>query len=116
MARRSHAETIEVWRRILDSTDEDPKEYPELKPARTKLARVYKRVAELRIKQARLTAAAQAATREMQALLEEGSRTANVLRVGLRLHHGNRSPKLIQHGVTPFRGGRPRKKKTDPQV
>ena len=115
MPRRSHAETIEIWRRILDSTDEDPKEYPELKPARTKLAKAYKRVAELRVKQARLTAAKQAATREMQILLEEGSKSANVLSVGLRLHYGNRSPKLIEHGVPPFRGGRPRKKKTDPK-
>ena len=114
MPRRNHADTIEVWRRILDSTDEDPKEYPELKPARTKLAKVYKRVVELRAEQARLTAAKQAATREMQTLLEEGSRTVNVLRVGLRLRHGNRSPKLIEHGIQPFRGGRPRKKKTDP--
>lgn len=113
MPRRSHAETIEVWKRILDSTDEDPKEYPELKPARTRLARTYKRIVELRSEQARLTAAKQAATREIQALLEEGSKTANVLRIGLRLHHGNRSPKLIEHGVEPFRGGRPRKKKTD---
>ena len=113
MPRRNHADTIEFWRRLLASTDEDPKEHPELKPARTKLAKVYKRVVELRTEQARLTAAKQAATREMQTLLEEGSKTANVVRVGMRLRHGNRSPKLIEHGIQPFRGGRPRKKKTD---
>lgn len=111
MARRNHADTIEVWRRILDSTDEEAKEYPELKSARSKLAKIHKRVVELSVEQARLAAAKQAATREMQDLLEKGSKTANFLRLGLRLHHGNKSPKLIEHGVEPVRSGRPRKKK-----
>ena len=113
MPRRSHADTIEVWRRILDSTDEEAKEYPELKPARTKLAKTHKRVVELSVEQSRLAAAKQAATREMQELLEEGRRTANVLRVGLRMRHGNKSPKLIEHGIEPVRSGRPRKKKAN---
>lgn len=112
MARRNHADTVESWRRILDSTDEEAKEYPELKPARAKLARTYKRVVELSVEQARLAAAKQAVTREMQTLLEEGSKTANVLSVGLRLRHGNKSPRLIENGIEPIRSGRPRKKKT----
>lgn len=113
MARQNHADTMEVWRRLLDSTDEEAAEYPELKTARTKLARMHKRVLELHAEQARLTAAKQAATREMQTLLEEGRKTANVLRVGLKLYHGNRSERLVEHGIKPFRGGRRRKQKPE---
>lgn len=113
MARQNHADTMEGWRRILDSTDEEAAEFPALKSARTKLARAYGRILELQAEQSRMAAAKQAATREMQTLLVEGRKTANVLRVGLKLHHGNRSERLVEHGIKPFRGGRPRKKKPE---
>ena len=38
MARQNHADTMEVWKRLLDSTDEEAAEYPELKPARVSSA------------------------------------------------------------------------------
>lgn len=111
MPRQNYSATVESWRRIFDSLDETTAELPHIEMPRAKLAAIYERVVELHRQQAALTAAKQAATKEIEELLEEGRMTATSLRFNLKEHYGNRSPKLIEHGVQPFRGGRPRKKR-----
>jgi hypothetical protein len=111
VSRENQADTIESWRRLL-AMDEEAKKYPpHLKKRRAKLAAMYKRLVNLRAEQAALAAAKQKVSQEIQTTLEEGRVTATFLRAGLRDHFGNRSERLIEFGVRPFRGGRPRKKK-----
>jgi hypothetical protein len=55
-------------------------------------------------RQAALTASKQEATKELQALLSEAMRLANVLRLAVKQHYGIRAEKLAEFGMQPFRG------------
>jgi len=114
MARQNQADTLLLFKRLLDSLDEDAPEFPELKAARAKLGVMYERLQALYTEQAALTAAKQTATREIRTLLEEGRSTANFLRLGLQTHYGKTSEQLVEFGIQPFRRRSRRKKQPAP--
>lgn len=118
MPRRSHADTLLRWRRLIDSVAEaegNP-ELQDVQPFRTQLEEMHRQVLELAQKKAALEAQRQAATRELAELLESGSRTATWIRVWLREHIGHGNEQLAAFDIKPARkGGRPRKKKPAPE-
>ena len=114
MARQNQADTLLRFKRLLDALPEDPPELPELKTARAKLGAMHDRLQTLYAEQAAMTAAKQAATREIETVLEEGRRTANFLRLGLQTHYGKTSERLVEFGIQPFRGRSRRKKQPAP--
>ena len=63
--------------------------------------------------QAALTASKQEASKQLQALFTDGRRVATFVKAGIREQYGNRSEKLVEFGLQPFRG-RTRKKTEEP--
>ncbi len=113
MPRRSHADTLVRWRRLIDSVAqaEDDPELKDVQPFREQLQEMYQRAFELAQQKAALEAQRQAATREMAELLESGSKTATWIRVWLKEHVGHGNERLAAFDIKPIRkGSRPRKK------
>lgn len=118
MPRRSHADTLVRWRRLIESVAqaEDDPELQDVRPFRVQLEEMYRQAFELAQKRAALEAQKQAATRELGELLESGSKTATWIRAWLREHVGHESERLAAFDIKPARkGGRPRKKKPSPE-
>jgi hypothetical protein len=115
MARLNQADTLARFKRLIDSLEEGTPEIPELTAARAKLGAMYDRLLTLYAEQAAMAAARQAATREIESILEEGRRTANYLRIGLKTHYGKASEQLVEFGIQPFRGRSRRKKRPAPE-
>jgi hypothetical protein len=65
--------------------------------------------------QAAATVAKQEATKALQQVLQKGEALVDVLRTAARAHYGNRSEKLLEFGMQPFRG-RKRPAETEPPV
>lgn len=59
---------------------------------------------ELAQQQAALKATKQQASRQLENVLTEGMRLANVLRLGVKAYYGIRAEKLAEFGMQPFRG------------
>jgi len=113
MARQARSDTLQRWSRFLGSLAEGRSGIPELEQHRARLQEMYEQARRLDQERAAHAAAKQAATRELNEILENGQKIVTLMRIWLREHHGNRSEKLVEFDVKPFRG-RPRKK-TPPQ-
>ena len=60
-------------------------------------------------------AAKQDLSRQVEALLDQGTKLASFLRAGVKQHYGTRSEKLVEFDLLPFRGKpQPVKPPTDP--
>jgi hypothetical protein len=110
MPRQPRADTLQRWKRLIDSLAEDADGIPGLQEYRAQLEEMYNRAVQLVAERAAHDAAKQAATRELNEILEDGRKTLTVMRLWLQEHHGNRSERLIEFDIRPFRS-RPRKKK-----
>lgn len=64
-------------------------------------------VDDIEKQQAALTASKQEASKQLRALLVDGTKVATFIKAGLRERYGNRAEKLVEFGLQPFRG-RPR--------
>ena len=62
---------------------------------------------ELTTEQANLTAKKQDVSKRLQAVMDEGRKLSAFLKVGVKQFYGNRSEKLVEFGLQPFRS-RPR--------
>jgi len=95
--------------------DEEELEAPEMKGQQAELGAKYKRAQQLVHERAVLQAAKQAATRELQGILETGRTTASYLRAALRVRYGRDSERLIRYGIRPARPARGRsRRKNEP--
>lgn len=79
-------------------------ELPHLEGSLQQLGVLSGRAQEALQRQAALTSAKQEATRELQTVLADALRLANVLRMAVKQHYGIRSEKLAEFGMQPFRG------------
>lgn len=87
-------------------------ELPHLEATRVQFDDMVTRTLETFARQGALIAEKQEASRELQNLLTESSRLANVLRGALKSYYGIRSEKLAEFGIKVFRG----RKQTKPAV
>jgi len=106
----SYAEVVTGWERDLTATERNLKDIPQVDIPRQKLQGILDEVRELSAEQASLTARKQEASKRIQALIVQGRKVATVLRTLVREHYGNRSEKLAEFNLQPFRG-RPRQAK-----
>lgn len=95
--------TINGWERLATSMETNAQDIPHLEAQRQELADTLVQVREVSTRQAALTAAKQEATKELQTLLAEGRKLATFLRAGIRQRYGNRSEKLVEFNLQPFR-------------
>jgi hypothetical protein len=110
MPRETYATTVEAWRQFLRQVAETGIDIPGLGEKTAELEAMYERAYQLVTERAALDAAKQAATRELQEILEKGRIKFSLLRNGLTVELGSSSEKLTAYGIQPFRG-RPRRRK-----
>ncbi len=83
------------------------------------VAKLTSRLGEARsliAEQSALTASKQEATRRLQQILREGEALSDLVRTAAREHYGNRSEKLVEFGIQPFRGRIKKKKPEQPET
>ena len=110
----TYAGTLGDWQRLLAPFAANREDLTHLEGSRAKLAALLDQALELNQRQAGHKAAGQEAGRQFRALVPEGRRLANLLRLALKEHYGIRSEKLNEFGMQPFRG-RPRKERPAPE-
>jgi hypothetical protein len=103
MPRENYAITVDTWRRLGYGLEANAGDYPHLEGHRLKLDEMTERANTLLTRRNALDAEKQAVTTELQTLLEEGRKVATFLRLGMKEIYGNRSEKLIEFGIRPFR-------------
>lgn len=110
MPRESFAETVEAWGKFLRQLDETGVEIPGFAGMKDELDQMYSRAKQLVAERNALEAAKQAATFELQTILEKGRLKHTVLRQNLKAHLGDANEMLTAYGIRPNRG-RPKRRK-----
>jgi len=108
----TYAGKLGDWQRLLGPLEDNTPELGFLEGQRTKLTGYLGDAREVNKRQAALTAARQEASKQLQGIVREGDRLANILRLSVKEHYGINSEKLAEFGIQPFRG-RPRKLKPE---
>jgi len=76
---------------------------PHLEAPRVKFKGVLEQLRALNVQHDLHTASKQQVAKQQRTLLADGKKLATFLRTGLKEHFGNRSDKLVEFGVAPFR-------------
>jgi hypothetical protein len=106
-----YADHIKEWEDITASAAANASELPQLELLRVALEKLLQEARDLTKQQGALQAGKQESSQRLQTVMKEGKKLATVMRGGLKQHYGNRSEKLVEFGLQPFRG---RQKKTKP--
>jgi hypothetical protein len=88
-------------------------ETPHLVAPLAKLDSLLALLKELTAEQARLTAARQEISKRIAELMEDAQRLMTFVDLGVKQHYGNRSEKLVEYGLQPFRS-KPRIRRVGP--
>ncbi|HEX6904721.1 MAG TPA: hypothetical protein VF789_33750 [Thermoanaerobaculia bacterium] len=99
--------TINGWERLLASLEANAQDFPQLEVYRTQLAAMLQTAREAAAQQAAMAAGKQEASQRLQTVLVEGRKMATFLRIGVKRQYGDKSEKLVEFGLQPFRS-RPR--------
>jgi hypothetical protein len=99
--------TINSWERLLASLEANTQDFPQLEVYRARLASMLQTVRESASQQAAMAASKQEASQRLQAMLVEGRKMATFLRNAVKRQYGDKSEKLVEFGLQPFRS-RPR--------
>lgn len=105
---QSYAASVNEWEEWLAALERNIDELPQLEIPRDRLQTIVNQIRTFATEQAAHTAERQQATKRVEFLLVQGRKLATVIRTAVREHYGNRSEKLAEFGLQPFRG-RPRR-------
>ena len=105
---QSYAAAVNEWEEILTALERNMEDLPQLEIPRDRLQTFVNQIRAFAADQAVHTAERQQATKRVDFLLVQGRKLATVIRTAVREHYGNRSEKLAEFGLQPFRG-RPRR-------
>lgn len=78
-------------------------EIPHLAMPLSKLDEFLTLLKELTVEQARLTAARQEVSKRIAEIIDEAQRLLTYVDVAVKEHYGNRSEKVVEYGLQPFR-------------
>lgn len=112
MAGQTYAEIqkrLELWSKALAANSE---EIAHLEGPRKQLEALLEQVKALTARQASLTASKQEVSKQLAELHRQGRFLDTFLAAGLRQHYGNRTEKLVEFGLQPFRS-QPRIREVD---
>jgi hypothetical protein len=109
MARDTHGNTVQGWKRLIDSLA-DKETVPQLKEYREHLKAMYQEALELAARRDAHRAAKQEASRALQETLERGRRLKTVMRLWIKREYGPDSERLVEFGIRPRRLVRKRSK------
>lgn len=106
MARESitQGEVLDRWQLLTQTLAANTGNAQHLDSQRAQLEAMLVQAQALRAQQKALMASKQEISRQLQTLILDGQKLANLLRVGVRQRFGNRSEKLVEFGIQPFRG------------
>ncbi len=113
--KQSYAGQANEWEKLIRSLIVNLAQLPQLEGARTKLEGLLGSFRELATQQALHQASKQETSKQIQAVIRDGRKTASMIRAVLKEHYGNGSEKLVEFGVQPFRA-RVRKPAEEPPV
>lgn len=99
----SYAGIVTGWAMLSASLAVNADELPHLEAHRQLLEGLLEEAHSLTSEQALRAAEKQDATKRLQDVLDQGQKLATFLRTGVRQHFGNRSEKLVEFGMQPFR-------------
>ncbi len=108
MHNASFGDHIASWGRLAQTVANNASELSHLQRTREALARAQREAEEARQRQAVARAAAQQATRDLEAAMARAHEAATRLRSGLWGHYGRKSVKLIEFGMRPYAPARKR--------
>jgi len=91
------------WEQLLVALLANAPQFLHLEEQRSRLQQLLERARQLATEQDLHTAAKQEAAKELDAILADGMRLATFLRNGVKERYGNRSEKLVEFGLQPFR-------------
>jgi ABC-type phosphate transport system auxiliary subunit len=103
MSRETYAVTVEDWRSLGKGLEANAADNPRFEAHRLQLQEMTARATDLVAQRNALEAQKQTVTSELQALLAEGRKVASLLRGAMKATYGNRSEKLVEFGMRPFR-------------
>jgi hypothetical protein len=103
MARRSYAEFVTDWERLLEAIDANETDLTFLVDLRSQLATVLEGLKASIGQQGDVLSQYRQATRNVESFLGQGHDLSLRLRNGLRMKYGTRAEKLLQFGLQPFR-------------
>lgn len=113
---KTQAGSMKAWQHRLRALAENADEVVHLQSKRDKLQGIHDSTLNALREQAAAKALKQEASRSLEALVAEGNKVDSFLCAGLREHYGNRSEKLAEFDLQPFRGRRPAKVLPPPPV
>jgi hypothetical protein len=88
-------------------------ETPHLAGPLAKLDALLALLKQLTAEQARLTAARQEVSKRIATLIDEAQKQLTFVDLGVKAHYGNRSEKIVEYGLQPFRS-KPRIRRVGP--
>jgi hypothetical protein len=104
----THSGVLGMLGRLSTALGANAADLAHLDGARLRLAKIVGDVEGIAQQQAAFTASKQDASKKFRDLLVEGQRLASGMTKFLQEHYGNRSEKLAEFGLQPFRGRKPR--------
>jgi hypothetical protein len=101
--KQSYAGQANEWEKMIRSLIANLAQLPQLEGARVKLEGLLGSFRDLAAQQALHQATKQEMSKQIQAVMRDGRKTASMIRAVLKEHYGNDSEKLVEFGVQPFR-------------
>lgn len=99
-----YADHFRDWQELATSLEQNEAILPHLTLPRQKLEGFLAEAREMANLQATHAARKQEASSRLATILDQGIKLATFLRAGVREHFGNRSEKLAEYRIQPFRG------------
>jgi hypothetical protein len=108
MSKKSLGTHLMVWDKLATTVKNNASELPGLQPSVEVLKDATAQVREAKLRQVTLRAAAQQASRDLEAAMEKASEAEVRLNRGLLSAYGYKSEKLVEFGLRPWRPRRPK--------
>ena len=102
------ANDLKLWEQTTIAIAANASDLPQAEIARTGLEKLTDELRKLGVEQKLFMRQKQETSQRIAEIHSEGTKLVTVLRVLVKQHYGNRSEKLVELGVKPFRG-RPKK-------
>lgn len=99
-----YADHFRDWQELVTTLEQNEVVLPHLTLPRQKLEGLLAEAQEMAILQATHAARKQEASSRLATVVNQGIKLATFLRVGVKEHFGNRSEKLAEYRIQPFRG------------
>jgi hypothetical protein len=98
-----YAEILVEWERMLAALEQNSEDFPDAGINREKLQSLLDSAKLIVTQQAQRTASKQEASQQLKAAISTGRKVATALRFLIKVRYGNRSEKLTEFYLQPFR-------------